>query len=571
MNNTKFYFQILVSVLLAAILIACKKDEPTTTQPTPPTPPALDTTPPTVAITNPANGATLTAPTTIKADAVDNVGVAYVEFLVDGTTVGKDSTIPYEQFWNVGYWADGNLHTVLAKAADKAGNIGQSQVVTVTVSTAAVTVPELLLPIDGSFLDTTSIQLVWRHSPIITEYEYQVATSSDFSNIELSGRSSDTTASITPRSPLLWHYWRVRGKNALGSLSIWSEPKRFYRWATFGGTVDDYGHSVQQTIDGGYVIVGETFSFGLGGDVYLIKTDPSGNEQWTRTFGGTNPDRGYSVQQTSDNGYVIAGWRGDGVYGDVYLIKTDANGNRQWERTFGAIRGFSVQQTLDGGYVLVGSTFGDSIDVYLIKTDANGSQQWVRTFGGSGWDEGYFVQQTYDGGYFVAAWTYPGYSVSGIKTDANGIQQWMRTFVGLSYSGGYSGARQTTDGGYVITGNRFNNVYLVKTDSSGNQQWAKNFDGSGGQSVCQTTDGGYIIAGTTSTSSSSIDMYLIKTDANGNAQWTKTFGGTAVDYGLSVRQTTDGGYVIAGYTYSFGKGGSDVFLVKVDANGNIGQ
>ncbi len=160
----------------------------------------------------------------------------------------------------------------------------------------------------------------------------------------------------------------------------------------FGGTNEDYGRSVQETSDGGYIIAGYTKSFGAGSyDVYLIKTDANGDTTWTKTYGGSNIDQGYSVEQTSDGGYIIAGNSksfGAGL-DDVYLIKTDANGDTTWTKTYGGSnidQGYSVEQTSDGGYIIAGYTksFGaGSYDVYLIKTDANGDTTWTKTYGGS--------------------------------------------------------------------------------------------------------------------------------------------------------------------------------------------
>ncbi|MFA5032388.1 MAG: T9SS type A sorting domain-containing protein [bacterium] len=354
---------------------------------------------------------------------------------------------------------------------------------------------------------------------------------------------------------------------------------------TYGGLENDGGTSVQQTSDGGFVLAGTTESFGAGYyDVYLIRIDSLGDTLWTKTFGGTYGDLGYSIQQTSDGGFIIAGTTssfGTGGY-DVYLIRTNSSGDTLWTKTFGGTNeeaGFSVQQTSDDGFIIVGYTqsFGTGgADVYLIRTDSLGNTLWTRTIGGAGRDVGYSVQQTKDGGVIIAGWT----SSFGagqedaylIRTDSLGDTLWTRTFGGVYGDYGYS-VKQTSDGGFVVTGEISfvgggdYDVGFIKTDSSGTPLWAKAFGGTaedGGYSVQQTSDSGFIIAGYTASFSLGYkDVHIIRTNSLGDTLWTKTFGGTGNDNASSVQQAQNGGFIIAGRTTSFGAGGGDVYLIRL--------
>jgi len=363
-----------------------------------------------------------------------------------------------------------------------------------------------------------------------------------------------------------------------------------------GGENPDWGNSIIQTSDGGYAIAGRTYSFGAGlSDVYVVKLDSNGNLQWTKTIGGPHHEEGTSLIQTSDGGYAIAGSTksfGAGEW-DVYVVKLDANGNLQWTKTIGGEETDvcnSLIHTSDGGYAIAGYTisFGAEYpDVYVVKLDANGNLQWTKTIGGPYYDRGESLIQTSDGGYAIAGYTESfGAGLSDVyvvKLDANGNLQWTKTIGGKIWERGRS-LIQTSDGGYAIAGTLYPfeaegwDVYVVKLDANGNLQWTKTIGGpkrEWGFSLIQASDGGYAITGITSSDElaayfgpAEADVYVVKLDANGNLQWTKTIGGPEHDRGLSLIQTSDGGYAIAGSTQSFGAGEWDIYVVKLDKNGD---
>jgi len=301
---------------------------------------------------------------------------------------------------------------------------------------------------------------------------FAVATAVDFQpfEVDLSGLQDETEgefsfeiSTTTPQKVTLKLTLLDQEGNVSPSVFFTFEAiQACQSWSrTFGGSESDWGFSGQQTSDGGYILLGTTWSYGAGDyDFWLIKTDAAGNKEWERTFGGSDWDWGTSVQQTRDGGYILLGSTcsyGAGEW-DFWLIKTDSQGNKQWTKTFGGSeddQGYSVQQASDGGYILLGYTesYGaGSADFWLIKTDSQGTKQWAKTFGGSEDDWGLSVQQTKDGGYILRGHTYSYGAGSAdswlIKTDAQGNKQWERTFGGAEDDQGYS-VQQTKDGGYI--------------------------------------------------------------------------------------------------------------------------
>jgi len=269
---------------------------------------------------------------------------------------------------------------------------------------------------------------------------------------------------------------------------------------TFGGTYPDYGYSVEQTTEGGYILAAETHSFDVEmGDVWVIKTDGDGNKIWDRTFGGSHWDCRPDVKQTDDNGYIItARTFSFGVFGgkvnasNVWVLKLDETGTEEWNTTFGREfndYGSEIQQTTDGGYIIVGSVcpYEDTgWHIGLIKIDSLGHEQWNRTFG-EYHELGESVRQTSDGGYIVAGCAaspnYHGYRFWLIKTDGVGNEQWNRTYKGTqppTYAGG-NAVDLTSDSGYIILGagendeTNHSNIWVIKTNQYGDEQWNKSY------------------------------------------------------------------------------------------------
>jgi hypothetical protein len=288
-------------------------------------------------------------------------------------------------------------------------------------------------------------------------------------------------------------------------------------------------------------VAGAIFALGsMVSDLWVLKLNPNGNITWQQKFGATGTDNGLSVHQTTDDGFIVAGSTNSFGAGnsDFWLLKLDLNGNVSWEKTYGGPSFDDVSeihQTKDGGYILTGTTlsFGaGNRDAWILKLNADGNVTWQKTYGGTGEDYALSVQQTTDEGFIVAG-----------STSSFGAE--------------------------------VSDVWLIKLNSSGDITWEKRFGVGGrefGEAVHQTSDAGYILVGyTDSFDVDNDDLWLLKLDAGGNVTWEKRFGGAGQDYPRYLMQTTDGGYIVAGESESFGAGNSDLLVIKFDANGSIGS
>jgi len=344
----------------------------------------------------------------------------------------------------------------------------------------------------------------------------------------------------------------------------------------------DENYSIQQTSDGGYIIVGTLHVFDY--NICLIKTDANGNVEWQKIFNGwdINPstmvgidDYGESVLQTDDDGYIILATTT--AYGvdneDILVIKTDSMGNIVWNKKFGGQEsdfGSEIHLTADG-YIIIGTTSsygGGKEDIWVIKIDKFGSMLWNKTFGDRNKDYGNSIEITPEGGLLILGETIPYgdwcKDIWLIKINEAGEIIWNKTF-GNSCRNFGEMIRQTSDGNYIlITTTSFQDIpggfelWIIKINENGEILWEKTYGGKSdeyGYSIQQTADNGYIVIGTTrSYGYGSEDVWLVKLNITGDIEWSKTFGGRYEDYGYSVQQADDGGYIFVGSSWSPGYG-----------------
>ena len=403
-----------------------------------------------------------------------------------------------------------------------------------------------------------------------------------------------------------------------------------------GGSQLDEAFSIQQTSDGGYIVSGETFSTDgdvIGnhgsGDYWVVKLTNNGIVSWKKCYGGSQYDSEPIIQQTVDGGYIIGGTSnsndGDasGNHGeyDIWIIKLNSTGDLVWQKMYGGggdeYLG-SIQQTTDGGYIIFGGTESNSgnfsgnhgsSDFWLIKINGSGAVLWQKMMGGSGYDEGKYVRQTTDGGYILAGYTSSNDGdISGnhgdsdawiAKLNSTGNIEWQKCFGGTQDESSFN-IHQTVDGGFILSVRALSSdgdfptnkgsfdAWIVKLNNNGVVEWKKSLGGSNYDSIDyieQTSDGGYIGAGfskstdgdLTGLNKGEFDMWIVKLNSSGTLTWQKTIGGSSVDYAHAIKQTNDGGYIIAGTFNTLngdipsGHGDFDFGIVKLGTSTGINE
>ncbi len=367
---------------------------------------------------------------------------------------------------------------------------------------------------------------------------------------------------------------------------------------TYGGSGREEAHLIQQTMDGGYIAVGGTRSFGAGeNDIWILKLSSDGDIDWQRTYGGSAWDEAYRIQQTIDGGYIVVGDTGSSGAGesDIWFLKLSSDGDIEWQKTYVGDKSYSVSfihERGDGGYVAAGSTGSSgagTTDIWFLKLSSDGDIEWQKTYGGNKSDSASFIQQTGDGGYIVAGST-ASFGAEGsdfwfLKLSSDGDIEWQKTHVGdKSYCASF--IQQTGDGGYIVAGstniygewggNPEGNILVLKLSPTGAIEWQRTYEGSDDyrvSSIQQTIDGGYIVAGShESTEDGGCGDYnslILKLSSDGDIEWQKTYGGNySSDVTDFIQQTGDGGYIVAGETYAWGIE-REIWVIKLLPNGEI--
>ncbi len=374
----------------------------------------------------------------------------------------------------------------------------------------------------------------------------------------------------------------------------------FYK--SYGGVSYDDAKAIATTQDGGYVITGMVSGRGNGStDINLTKIDSQGKLVWTKNFGGQEADEGRDIIKTSGNNYLLVGstesFRESPNAKHIWVVKIDTQGNKIWTQTYGKPANISeahaVTEANDGGFVIVGSTIslegGNFTHITAIKIDGNGSKIWEKIYTSEFNQIAHDIISTKNGFTIIGNGEAPAngkWDMWLLHIDKQGERIWDKTFGGKDSDVG-NALLYTQDGGYIITGYTYSfavashDVWIVKTDSAGKKEWEKVYGGDSvdeGLSIIQTKDKGYLIAGYTevweankfgeNTSSDGLNAYLVKLSQTGEQEWLRSIGGKGEQRLYDVAQSSDGGYVAVGFTGTESKN-MDILVIKVNEKGLV--
>ena len=540
-----------------------------------------DTTPPEVTIISPSPNSTVSEIVNVKCVSTDDKGVEKVELWINGvSTDSTDNSEPYSINWVTTIYDDGTTQTLTVRSYDVNGNVADSSPINVTVDNSGAVPTEVVL--DQVAYDNGSLVFSWskNNDSDFKSYFLYESSSSDMSGKTEIHRIDDnntTSYTLTGSDITVEKFYQITVQDIYGLESHSNTISSVIKFTLFFEKA--FGRDVQQTTDGGYILVASNGN--RGGDALLIKTNAVGKEEWRKEFDdpqvGGNQQYPTSIQLTSDGGYIICGVNSN----YAWLLKTDVNGEQEWTYKYRAADqygqgwGYYAQQTSDGGYMMVarGQKGDDNTNRFrLVKTSSQGIKEWDKYYF---YDSNYNTfpysgQQTSDGGYVMAGESYVDGPQKGliIKTDSEGNLEWKKLYQRSDEKRTHiNSIQQTSDGGYVIAGN-----VLIKTDSNGNEEWVKDFtfDQENFESVEETSDGGFILTGIDILNGETF-IYILKTDSYGNHQWAKSsLGRGNGDRGYSARQTSDNGYIIIGRSDNTADV-TDIILIKLDSKGGTAK
>ena len=367
---------------------------------------------------------------------------------------------------------------------------------------------------------------------------------------------------------------------------------------TFGTDFYDYGWGIDEAFDGGYIVVGsKEHRSDRTRDALMIKTDEDGFGLWEKSFGGAENDELISVKQTMDGGFIAVGYSSSfGSVKQVYILKVDYYGNLLWDQVLGGPNldlAYEVIETNNGNYMIIGTSNSPGIshgnnDMYIIKLDSDGNFLWQKSYGVINHEVGYDIIELDDKGFLLVGYkdyyTDAGKDIYLIKIDSVGTQLWEKTFgsSGAYDEIGYS-IHEAYPSGYMIcasTNSRGNGWYdpqIIKIDYDGNMVWSGIYSGSSHENTRWTStptfDGGAVIIGTTTyfqnDPGSDEDIMIIKIDQNGQKLWDRAFEGGESDWGWAIKETCINELIIVGSTKSYGRGLYDIILMKTDEFGRF--